>query len=175
MLADVYMFSSKEEESITRFLDEYIVSKCMDECTLEDVLNRMKSDWLDGLLLIIKTRLLQLTFHASPVCVHMADEMFAREHARAQERDEKQWDARIQECVRQICADVSQAPFQPHVFDNFHNMHLSSLHYLRWNHEILFDGIRAYYEAFYSDVASQSHNAIHDIAAPRTVSACHSA
>jgi len=165
------MFSSKEEETITRFLDEYIVSKCMDECTLEDVLCRMKSDWLDGLLLIIKTRLMQLTFHASPVCVHTAHEMFAREHARAQERDEEQWDARTQDCVRQICADVAQAPYVPHVLDNFQNMHLSSLHYLRWNHTILFEGIRAYYEAFYGDGASPSPNAMRDIPVPGTLSA----
>jgi hypothetical protein len=162
LLADGYMFSSKEEESITQFLDEYIVSKCMDECTLEDVLYHMKSDWFDALLLIIKARLMQLTFHASPVCVHRAHAMFAREHAKAQERDEKQWDAKTQDCVRQICADVAQAPSQPHVFDNFHNMHLSSLHYLRWNHRVIFDNILAYYGAFQETGASPSVDAMRD-------------
>ena len=156
-----------------RFLDEYIVSKCMDECILEDILYWMKSDWLEGLLLIIKARLMQLTFHASPVCVHTVDVMFAREHAIAQERDGKQWDAKTQDCVRQICADVAQAPYHPHVYDNFHNMHLTSLHYLRWNHRVIFDSILAYYEAFQGARASPSADAMRDIPVAHTMRAFH--
>jgi len=173
LLADGYMFSSKEQECIIRFLDEYIVSKCMDEYTLEDILNRMKSDWLVGLLLIIKARLMQLTFHPSPVCVHAADVTFAREHAIAQERDGKQRDAKTQDCVRQICADVAQAPYQPHVYDNFHNMHLTSIHYLRWNHRVIFDSILAYHHAFHAGGALPSPNAMRDVPVAPTLSAFH--
>jgi len=152
-LTECYRFTQKEKSYIVNSLNEFIRSKCIDQYPIEESLFQVKCDWQDTLLLIIKARLMQLTFHVSPVCVHGGDAMFQRQYAIAQERDEKLMDAKTRECVRDVVANVAQVPFHSQLLQDFQNMHVTSMHYLRWNQRSTFDRILSYYEACYGDDA----------------------
>ena len=93
----------------------------------------MKCDWLpvDALLLIIKARLMQLVFHVSPVCVHGVDALFQREYAIAHECVEQLVHVKIQNCIRDVVANVT---FIVRLKDCHTNMHLLRVSLHRKSH-----------------------------------------
>ena len=93
--------------SILRCLKETVQCQYVHSKRVEDVLFDLKTDWLDSLLLIIKTQLLQMTFHESYVCMYGGDALYQQQWTAGRRRDAVLRDEQIRRNIEEAFKDTA--------------------------------------------------------------------